>query len=262
MRLFLLVVEYILVVLNLGKTGKKWILMTKAKPNDIVALGICAHPDDLDIGAGGTFAKWADEGASCYYLICTNGGSGSIYPDMTRKKLIETRRREQKAAAKVLGVKEVFFLGYNDTELVVDRKLKGDLVWWIRKLKPDIVVTTDPTLIYSKSGFINHSDHRAAGLATIDAIYPLAKNAFAFREFEMDGLKPHKVKKLYIINFADGNEIVDITKFMDKKLKALAQHQSQALGHNPDFPINRGRLIGRRSKCKFGEAFVKIELSR
>jgi LmbE family N-acetylglucosaminyl deacetylase len=236
--------------------------MTKAEFSGMVVLGVCAHPDDLDVGAGGTFAKWAEGGATCYYLICTDGGSGSIYHDLKRKKLIETRRKEQRAAAKILGIKDVFFLDHNDTELVVDRKLKGEIVWWIRKLKPDIVVTTDPTFIYSKSGFINHSDHRAAGLATIDAIYPLAKNSFAFKEFEKDGLKTHKVKTLYIINPAEGNEIVDITKFMGKKIRALVQHQTQALGHSPDFPVSRGKAIGKRGKCKYGEAFIKIEFTR
>lgn len=161
----------------------------------LVVLGVCAHPDDLDAGAGGTFAKWAKEGADCYYLICTDGGRGSADPKLSRKKLIELRKDEQRAAGRILGLKEVYFLDYNDTELVPDRKLKKDIVWYIRKLKPDIVVTTDPTFVYSQNGFINHSDHRAAGLATIDAIYPLAKNAFTFEEFEKEGLNPTRSRR-------------------------------------------------------------------
>src|SRR5271166_4583963 len=128
-------------------------------------LGVAAHPDDLDFGASGTFAKWAAQGASCYYLICTNGCKGSDDPKMTEQKLIKIRKAEQIAAGKVIGLKGVFFLGHNDTELVADIKLKKEIVRYIRKLKPDIVVTTDPTMIYSKRGYINHTDHRAAGLA-------------------------------------------------------------------------------------------------
>ncbi len=231
--------------------------MTKDN-NNLVVLGVCAHPDDLDVGAGGTFAKWAKGGAKCYYLICTDGGRGSVDSKISKKKLIEIRKQEQKAAGKVLGLENVYFLDYNDTELVPDRKLKRDIVWYIRKLKPDIVVTTDPTFVYSKNGFINHVDHRAAGIATIDAIYPLAKNAFTFEEFEKEGLKPHKVKTLYLINFSDGNEIVDISSTIDLKVKAIAQHKTQALSRNAEMFKRIGSMIGKKAGYKYAESFVKI----
>jgi LmbE family N-acetylglucosaminyl deacetylase len=229
------------------------------KNNGLVVLGVCAHPDDLDAGAGGTFAKWARDGAKCYYLICTDGGRGSVDPSISRKKLIGIRKKEQEAAGRILGLKGVYFLDYNDTELLPDRKLKREIVWYIRKLKPDIVVTTDPTFVYSKNGFINHADHRAAGLATIDAIYPLAKNAFTFEEFEKEGLKPHKVKTIYLINFTEGNEVIDISSTIDLKVKAIAQHKTQALSKNADMFKRIGTYIGKKSGYKYAESFVKID---
>jgi LmbE family N-acetylglucosaminyl deacetylase len=229
---------------------------------NLVVLGVCAHPDDLDATAGGTFAKWSKEGAECYYLICTNGARGSIDPKISVKDLIEIREKEQKAAASILGVKDVFFLGYKDTELEPNRKLKLDIVRYIRKIKPDIVVTTDPTFIYSKAGFVNHSDHRAAGIATIDAVYPLAKNAFPFEEFGTEDLKPHKVKSLYLINFADANEIIDITDTIEIKLKALAQHKTQALSKNTEMFKRMGSMMGKKEGYTYAESFVKLDFER
>jgi LmbE family N-acetylglucosaminyl deacetylase len=228
---------------------------------NLVVLGICAHPDDLDATAGGTFAKWAKEGAKCYYLICTNGSRGSADPSIPRNELIEIRKKEQKNAANILGVKDVYFLNNNDTELVADKKLKLDIIKYIRKIKPDIVVTTDPTFIYSKFGYINHSDHRAAGLATIDAIYPLAHNAYPFEEFEED-LKPHRVKMLYLINMSEPNEIIDISETVDLKIKALAEHKTQGLGRNPGDMKKLSQMIGNRHGFKYAESFVKINLER
>jgi LmbE family N-acetylglucosaminyl deacetylase len=185
---------------------------------------------------------------------------GSIDQNITQQELIAKRKKEQKAAGKIIGLRDVYFLDYKDTELEVNKKLKGDIVKYIRKLKPDVVVTTDPSFIYSKYGFINHSDHRAAGLATIDAIYPLAKNRFAFEEFKKEGLAPHKVKSLYLIHFGEaGNEIVDITKTMDLKVKALQEHKTQGLSNNADMLKRMNGMVGKEKGYKYAESFVKID---
>src|SRR5271169_788969 len=115
--------------------------MESGKNKDLVVLGVAAHPDDLDAGAGGTFAKWAKSGAKCYYLILTDGGRGSMDPKVSQEKLVEMRKEEQRAAGRVIGLTDVFFLNYTDTELTPDRNLKRDIVYYIRKLKADIVVT-------------------------------------------------------------------------------------------------------------------------
>lgn len=232
----------------------------RKKSNDLVVLGVCAHPDDLDAGAGGTFAKWAKDGAKCYYLICTDGGRGSANPKISTKKLMSIRKKEQIASGKILGLSGVYFLDYKDTELVADMRLKKDIVKYIRRLKPDIVVTTDPTFVYSEMGFINHADHRAAGLATIDAVYPLAKNAFAFPDFEKVGLKPHKVKAVYLINFVDGNEFVDISGTIDLKVRAIAEHKTQGLSRNAEMFREFGKLVGKDANYKYAEKFIKIDL--
>src|SRR3989304_9104279 len=182
----------------------------------MIVLGVAAHPDDLEFSASGTFARWAREGAKCYYLICTDGSKGSDDPKMTGAKLILLRKAEQKQAAKILGVKEVFFLDHKDTELVADLTLKKEIVRFIRKLKPDIVVTTNPTFIYSRErGFINHTDHRACGQATIDAVFPRARERLTFPELEKEGLTPHKVKTLYLTSFDDPTNTLDITDTFD-----------------------------------------------
>jgi LmbE family N-acetylglucosaminyl deacetylase len=231
----------------------------KEKNGRLVVLGVAAHPDDLDAMAGGTFAKWARNGARCYYLICTDGGKGSIDPSLSGKRLTAARKAEQKRAGEILGLEDVYFLDYKDGELVADKRLKKDIVYYIRKLRPDIVVTTDPTFIYSKMGFINHSDHRAAGLATIDSIYPLAKNKNFFEEFEKEGLEPHRVKTIYIINFAEGDEVVDISDTMGLKIGALKQHKTQSISRNAEFLMRMGSVVGKKAGYRYAESFVKID---
>lgn len=225
-------------------------------------LGVAAHPDDLDFGASGTIAKWAREGAECYYLICTDGSKGSDDPKMTEAQLIKTRQNEQRAAGKIVGLKDVFFLKHVDTQLVSDLGLKKEIVRFIRKLRPDIVVTMDPTLVYSKRGFVNHTDHRAAGQATIDAVYPMARDRLTFRELEKEGLKPHKVKQLYLINFDNSNEVVDISKTISIKEKALLCHKSQIAKSSLGWIRKMGAMSGKDKGYKFAERFVKLEFER
>lgn len=223
-------------------------------------LGVAAHPDDLDFGAAGTFAKWVREGADCYYLICTDGRKGSDDPRMTEAKLIRIRKKEQTAAGKLLGLKGVFFLNHPDTQLVADIKLKKEIVRLIRRLKPDIVVTMDPTLVYSKRGFVNHTDHRAAGQAAMDAVYPMARDRLTFSDLEREGLKPHKVRFLYLINFEAGNEIVDISDTIDVKLKVLAEHKSQISERSISWVRKMAASVGKPNGCRYAESFVKLEM--
>ena len=126
-------------------------------------LAVAAHPDDVDFGFAGSIAKWAEDGADVYYLIITDGSKGTDDRLVSAAKLIKMREDEQRAAAKLLGAKEVFFLGYPDSELIVTVELKKHVTKYIRQLKPDTVLVMDPTMIYSNArgfGFINHPDHR------------------------------------------------------------------------------------------------------
>lgn len=226
-------------------------------------LGVAAHPDDLDFGAAGSMAVWAAAGAKCYYLILTNGNKGTADKDLAPEKLIADRRREQRAAAKLLGVTDVFFADYEDGALEVTLALKRDIVRVIRQVRPDVVVTTDPSMIYSvDSGFINHPDHRAAGQAALDAVYPLARDHLVFPELLAEGLEPHKVKTVLLNNFDKQNFYVDISETIDKKMAALAAHVSQM----SELVATQKRMrelaerMGAQANCAYAEAFLRIDI--
>src|SRR3989344_1125071 len=171
-----------------------------------VILAIGAHADDTDFSASGTVAKFIKDGATAYYLICTNGNKGSDDPKITSEKLAQIRRNEQENAAKVLVVKKIFFLDHNDGELEVTLKLKEEIVRVIRQVKPTTVITMDPTMRFSVGlGYINHPDHLAMSEAALSAIYPLARDRLTFPDHEREGLKPWKVGEVLLSNFDDAN---------------------------------------------------------
>lgn len=193
-----------------------------------VVLGVAAHPDDLDVGAGGTLAHFAAQGAEVHYLILTDGGKGSDDPSMTASQLTQLRRAEQQAALEAVGGKSVTFLDYPDGELEVTLALKKEIIKAIRTVKPDVVITMDPTVVYSaKNGIINHPDHRAAGQATLDAVFPLARDWMAFPELFHAGFEPHKTETVLLVNFNENNFSIDITDSFDAKINALKAHVSQ-----------------------------------
>lgn len=225
-----------------------------------IVLGVAAHPDDLDFGASGTIAKWAKEGSQCYYLILTNGCKGTHDPKMTEEKLIKIRRQEQINAGKILGVKDIFFLKHTDTELVNDLVLKKEITFYIRKLKPEIVITLDPTFIYSSSGFINHTDHRMAGQAAIDAVFPMARDRLIFPEHEQQGLMPHMVKSVYLVSFDKPNKIIDISDTIDLKLKALGEHKSQVDNEAMTRIKKWSGDLGKKAGYDFAEGFIELNL--
>lgn len=228
-----------------------------------VALGIAAHPDDLDFSAGGTMALLASAGVSVYYLILTDGGKGSPDPGMPTKELVATRQAEQRAAAQALGVKDVFFLAYEDGLLEVTPHLKRDIVRHIRKLKPEVVLAFDPTMLYdAKRGFINHTDHRACGQAVLDAVYPLARDYLSFPELRAQGLQPHKVATVLLSNFEKHNYAVDISSTIEQKMQSIAAHTSQLA--NPQASLDEQRqqaaADGKMYSYGYAELFVRIDI--
>ncbi|MBI4039784.1 PIG-L family deacetylase [Candidatus Daviesbacteria bacterium] len=229
-------------------------------------LVVVAHPDDAEFGAAGTVAKWVGEGATAYYVICTSGNRGSRHHQIDQEKLVEARKKEQLSAAKILGVKEVFFLDHEDGNLVADINFKEEIVKLIRKLKPDAVFTHDPTWVYrvneDGTAFINHNDHRETGLATVDAVYPLARDLASFPHHQDEGLAPHKVPELYLFHIDQPNFYVDITEVLGTKLRALKVHKSQF-----DDPKSIGKFlkrmsaeIGKKAGFKYAEGFIKLTL--
>jgi LmbE family N-acetylglucosaminyl deacetylase len=235
------------------------------KSKKILVIG--AHPDDNDFGAAATMAVAAKLGARIYYLIATKGQRGSNDKKMNAEKLSKIREKEQKNAAKILGIKKVIFLDYCDGELEVNLDLKEKLVMFLRKYRPDYVFTMDPSRFYYKRmdfGFINHSDHRAIGEAALDACYPLARDILSFPEHLNVGLKPHKVKEIFLFSFMtdEANCFVDVTKTINLKIKALAAHKSQ-FGNSKEvqkwIKMGAGEL-GKKIGAKYAEAFVRLKL--
>lgn len=197
------------------------------EPAERRALVIAAHPDDADFGAAGTAALWTRLGWEFSYLVCTNGAKGSDDESMAPAQLIELRRDEQRAAAKILGVKDVFFLDNEDGELTPSRQFLGDVVRVIRTVRPSAVFTHDPEAVIINDSFVNHSDHRATGLTAVDAIYPAARDRLNFPEQIAEGLPTHKVSHIYIWGTERDNFKVDITGVIETKVQALLAHGSQ-----------------------------------
>jgi LmbE family N-acetylglucosaminyl deacetylase len=191
-------------------------------------LGVFAHPDDAEFFAGGTFARWASEGAEITFLLATSGDKGSDDPAMTSIELAQIREDESRRAAAVLGAKEVIFLRYKDGELFPTLELRRDITRIIRLKKPDVVVTLDPLRFWYGTMSINHPDHRAIGAATLEAIFPTARDRLNFPEMERDeGLETHKVLTVYIAGSEQPTVTVEVTGHIERQVQALLEHKSQ-----------------------------------
>ena len=228
-----------------------------------VVLGIAAHPDDLDFGASGTMAGFAKAGAEVHYLILTDGSKGSANHEMLPLQLIRIRETEQRAAVAIIGGKSVQFLGYPDGGLEVTLELKKQIAKVIRTIKPDVVITMDPSMIYSAlRGFINHPDHRAAGQATLDAVFPLARDHLSFPELYAEGYQPHITPTVLLINFDSRNFAVDITETFETKIAALQAHASQVsnLEEVRGWLENMSSEVGKDYGYKLAEAFIRIDI--
>jgi LmbE family N-acetylglucosaminyl deacetylase len=228
-------------------------------------LAVAAHADDLDFGCAGSIAAWVKEGANIHYLILTDGSKGSDDMSLSSEELSKLRQEEQSKAAKILGVRKVHFANFVDGELINSEEVRYWIVRLIRQLKPDIVLTMDPTFVYTEEfGFVNHPDHRNAGQATLDAVYPYARNARTFPDLLKEGLKPHVVREILLINFLKSNFTVDITTTFDQKIRALKEHKSQIINFDKfeEMMKKRAKMTAGKSGMKYAENFVRISLGR
>ncbi len=193
---------------------------------------VTAHPDDLDFGCSGSIALWVRKGIEVSYVICTNGDQGGEDPSVPREEMPKIRQKEQRDAGAVVGVSQITFLGYRDGWLEPTIQLRKEIVRQIRIHKPDRLVIQSPERNWDRL-FSSHPDHMAAGEAAIQAVYPDARNAFAFEDLlKEEGLEPHRVKEVWVMSAKDPNHFVDITETIDLKIKALHAHVSQT-AHNP-----------------------------
>lgn len=227
-------------------------------------LVVSAHPDDPEFGFGGTVAKLAAEGVEVDYVICTDGSQGGEDPAVPNAELIATRYAEQRAAADVLGVEEVVFLGFRDGYLAPDIELRQAITREIRRFRPDAVFTHNPQRNLATGIGASHPDHLAVGQATFAAVYPDARNPRAYRELLSEGLEAHKVKEIWIGFGAEGDHFVDVSGFVDRKLEALKCHVSQFNKPDQSFEwqkwvVERMQDAGKRAGCEYAEAFRRLE---
>jgi LmbE family N-acetylglucosaminyl deacetylase len=190
-------------------------------------LVVTAHPDDVDFGSAGTVATLVAAGVCVTYCIVTDGDAGGFDPAVPRSEIPRIRRAEQVAAAAVVGVSDVRFLGYRDGELTVSHDLRRDISRVIRQVRPQRVMTMSPVRNWERIA-ASHPDHMAAGEATVQAIYPDARNQFAHPTLMTDeGLEEWHVKELWMSGSPTPNTYVDVTEKFPLKLAALRAHVSQ-----------------------------------
>jgi LmbE family N-acetylglucosaminyl deacetylase len=228
-------------------------------------LACFAHPDDMEIGAGGTLARWVAEGRQVHLLILTNGDRGSQDRAQDREELARLRVREQEAAAAVLGLAGFEVLPNHDGELANTHEVRRDIARTIRRIRPTVVVTCDPTTMFMGNRYFNHSDHRVAGMVTLDALFPGAGNPHFFEDLLVEGLEPWDVPRVHLCWSNEPNTYEDITGYFDTKLAALAEHVSQLEGGMLGFfetwlrqdAVEAGGKIG----VEHAEPFRALELS-
>jgi len=226
------------------------------------ALVIAAHPDDPEFGAAGTLALWTRQGWEVFYVICTRGDKGTTDPTMTPERLAPLREAEQRAAAQLLGVKEVVFLGYPDGGLEDTPELRQQLVRYIRYYRPRAVFTSDPLPHMQR---IWHRDHRIVGQVTLDAVFPYARDRLHFPELLAEGLEPHKVAEVYLWGSEAANTYLDITATIDLKIQALRCHASQVNNRPEDIGDRireRAAEAGQHIGAAYAEAFRHLEIQQ
>ncbi|MFC2056838.1 PIG-L deacetylase family protein [Chloroflexota bacterium] len=230
-------------------------------PKPVQVMVVTPHPDDAEFGIAGTAVRWTREGKDIIYVVCTNGDKGTSDPNIKPEKLAKIREEEQLAAAKLLGIREVIFLRHPDQSLEDIPEFRKEIVRLIRKYQPETVVTADPYRRY-----LWHRDHRITGQVVLDAVFPYARDLYAYPDLLEEDLQPHKVKEVLLWASEEPNYRSDITDTFDIKIAALRCHKSQ-IGHNPNPEMEEGI----RQRCKtqaegtefeLAEAFHRLELWR
>ena len=227
-------------------------------------LAVFAHPDDAEIGAGGTMAKWASQGREVHLLILTNGDKGSQVVGQDHEELARQRAQETVAAGKVLGLADVRVLDTPDGELENAYGVRVAIARRVREVRPQVVVSCDPTTWFVGNRYINHSDHRAAGAATCDAVFPGAGNPQFFPELLEEGLQPWDAPEVWLAWSTEPNHHEDITGFLDRKLDALKAHASQLqddqLGFFEQWLPLEAAEAGKPIGAEHAESFRRLDL--
>lgn len=226
------------------------------------AMAIVAHPDDIEFSYAGTLARWAKAGARISYVLCTSGDVGIAAPGMTRQRATEIREAEASEAAKIAGVTEIIFLREPDGMLQPTLELRKKIVREIRRFRPEVIVTGDPTVVWAGPDYINHPDHRAAAQAALDATFPAAGQPNLFEELAEEGLSAHKPRKVYVGVWDDHADVfVNIEETIDTKIEALRAHKSQMNGWDPASSIREWAASAAKGKeMAYAEGFRVVTL--
>ena len=226
------------------------------------AMVVVAHPDDAEGGCAGTVAKWCAEGWEVVYVLCTDGSKGSEDPEMTSGRLVEIRKQEQLDAGKVLGLKDIVFLGYEDSMLEPTLELRRDIAREIRRHRPDVLICMNPVRSVDGEGYLGHPDHFASGEAALSAVFPSSRDRLTFPELLREGLEPHKVKEVWMMFHGDtADKFVDVSAYMDTAVDALKAHQTQVSEEDAEVDMRQWRnSTGKKVGFEFAEAFKVFQL--
>lgn len=224
-----------------------------------VVLAVYAHPDDADVGCGGTLARWAGAGCQVHLLVCTDGGRGTSDPSVDPIELARRRAGELAEAAALVGVSSHHVLGATDGELDDRAELRGELVAWIRQLRPEVVLGHDPTAVFFGQDYFNHRDHRTAGWVLLDALSPAA----ALPHYFPEAGPPHQVTTAYLSGTLDPDVWVDVSASVEVKAAAVECHRSQFSGDDGwagEVVRRRAEEEGRRAGVPYAEGFRRLRL--
>lgn len=225
-------------------------------------LAIVSHPDDAEFSAGGTIARWIQEGGEAHYLVCTDGAAGGGDPSHTPEWLRENREREQWDAATFLGVTGVQFLRHRDGELIASLELRRQIARVIRQVRPNVALAPNPVRHWragATSLRIFHPDHIAVGEAALAALYPGVGNAWTFTDLLAEGLQPHTVPEIWLTGAGEPDYAVDIAATFDRKVGAICKHVSQ-VGDRPleERLAERARQAGEPFGLQCAETFLRL----
>jgi LmbE family N-acetylglucosaminyl deacetylase len=230
--------------------------MTDVFVGPVMVVG--AHPDDPEFGAGGTIATFTRNGQVVHYVVCTDGSRGTKDRDIDPLELARTRAREQRGAADVLGVGNIFFFNQNDGALSVTMELRRDLARIIRQTRPRVMITHDPWRQYQL-----HPDHRAAGFLSTDAFVAARDHLYHPELFYDEGLEPYDIPEIWFYGPAEVDFFVDISQTLEQKIEAIARHASQM--RDPDGTATRLRArageCGKRHGVPAAEEFKRLRIS-
>ena len=218
-----------------------------------VVLAISAHPDDIEFGCGGTVSKFKERGYDIYLVVATNGENGFKIGHKPRKERVRIRYNEQKKAAKIMGVKKIFFLHYRDGYLRNDEKLRDRIAWIIKRVKPDTIISFDPAYLAFENINLNHRDHRAVAEAAFDAVFA-ARNRYL-----LPG-EPHVVNQFYFYITDKPNHFENITKYINKKIELASQHRSQYYDVDTMKEWIKSNLSSYTKRFKYSEQFRVVKI--